>query len=139
MKRFSFNYELAAQASSILYHAQQCAARDQWQAMTKCVDSARTTLDRFLAEDNLVEEPEMGSGYIRASDLPDDDTVDFIRDFLLNYLEDHPNSARADDILNAINFCQELMDDPTFDSVDQLLGNESGSWCSIVWKGKSIK
>lgn len=139
MKRFSFNYELAAQAESILYHARECAARDQWQAMAKCVDSARTTLQKFLAQDNLVEEHDFHDGYISANQLPDTETIDFIRDFLLDFLEEHPKSWSRQSFLDAINFCQDLMDDPTFDSVDQLLHNESGSWSSIVINGRRIK
>lgn len=139
MKRFSFNYELAAQAESILYHAQQCAARDQWQAVTKCVDSARTTLDTFLCGDNLVEEYEFHDGYISANQLPDIQTIDFLRDFLFNFLEKHPKSWNAQRFLEAINFCQDIMNCPTFDSVDQLLFNESGSWSSIVIGEKRIK
>lgn len=139
MKRFSFNYELAAQAESFLYEAQQCAARDQWQAMAKCVDFARTTLQKFLAQDNLVEEHDFHDGYISANQLPDVLTIDFLRRLLLYSLDDHPNRGDAQSILDAINFCQDLMDDPTFDSVDQLLFNESGSWSSIVWKGRQIK
>lgn len=139
MKRYSFNYELAAQASSILYHAQQCAAREQWLAVTKCIDSARVTLDRFLAQDNMVEDNDCCDFYIKATDLPDDDAIDFCRDYLSLFIEVHPKTVLADEALRVINFCQDLMDDPTYDSVEQLIRNESGSWSSIVINGKQVK
>lgn len=139
MKRFSFNYELAARAENFLYNAQLCATRDEWQAMAKCVDFARTTLQKFLAEDNLVEEHEFHDGYISANQLPAVQTIDFLRDFLKCSLVEHPNRWDTQKILRAVNFCQDLMNEPTFDSVNQLLLNESGSWSSIVWKGRKIK
>lgn len=139
MKRFSFNYELAAQAERFLYEAQQCAARDQWQAMTKCVDVARNTLQKFLAQDNLVEEHDFHDGYISANQLPDEVLFYFLRDFIFNFLDDHPKSLRGPKFLEVINFCQDLMNKPTYDSVDQLLHDESGSWSSIVIDGRKIK
>ena len=71
MKRFSHDYSMPSEAESVLYSATRLMVNECYDTALKCINEARTILQQYLSQDNMIEEQEVESGYVRCQDVSD--------------------------------------------------------------------
>lgn len=125
MIQYSHDYTKVAAAESHLYAAQQLNAHDDPIEAWKHIEDARQLLQEYLAQDNMVKDDDVADGWVKASDTFDDDQLCFIRDEFACIME---RSGNANDELDIINKCCRQLDDPEYESYEELMKNTSGTW-----------
>ncbi len=130
MKQYSHDYSLVSKAESLLHDVWQALATDNKDDAQKMVENARSLLQQYTSQDNMVEDNDC-YGWVKASDTFNDEQLDFIRDLFGEQLTNCPTSTTAAEELDIINVCQRNLDCPDFESVAQFLDNKSGKWTEI--------
>lgn len=69
MKQYTQDYTKVSEAESHLYAAQQLNVHDDPIEAWKHIEDARRLLQEYLSQDNMVEDPEVADGWVRASDI----------------------------------------------------------------------
>ena len=130
MKQYSHDYSLVSKAENLLHDVWQALATDNKDDAQKMVENARSLLQQYTSQDNMVEDNDC-YGWVKASDTFNDEQLDFIRDLFGEQLTNCPTSTTAAEELDIINVCQRNLDCPDFESVAQFLDNKSGKWTEI--------
>lgn len=68
MKIYTHDYTLASEAESQLYTAQNLLRQDDTQTAMEAINCARDLLDRYLSQDNMVEDGD-AYGWVKYSDV----------------------------------------------------------------------
>ena len=106
-------------------------ANDCHDAALERIHEAREVLQKYLSQDNMIEDDDVADGWVKVSQAFTDDELDFIRDLIGEQLIKNPTSGLAEEELSIINKCQAALDCPEFDGVDQFINNSSNSWTEI--------
>lgn len=69
MKKYYHDYRLPRQALGTLTRASDLFRQDGLTTASDYVDRARSILDEYLSQDNMVEDDDVYPGWIRATDL----------------------------------------------------------------------
>lgn len=69
MKRYTHDYSKPSEAESLLYSATRLMANECYDAALERINEARTILQQYLAQDNMIEDEEVEGGYVRYQDL----------------------------------------------------------------------
>lgn len=69
MKKYSHDYTLPSQALEMLTKSSELLRKDGFFIAAGYVDVARNTLDEYLSQDNMVEDDDCCPGWIKATDL----------------------------------------------------------------------
>lgn len=69
MKQYSHNYTKPSQAESLLYSATRLMANECYDAAVERINEARQLLQKYLAEDNMVEDDDVADGWVKAHDV----------------------------------------------------------------------
>ena len=133
MKQYTHDYTLVQEAESSLYSATRLMANECYDAALERINETRYTLQQYLVQDNMVEDPDTEDGWVRVSEAQTftDEQMDFIRDLFGEQLSKNPKSTLATEELEIINRCQIIFGDPEFENVEQFIGNHSGLWTEI--------
>lgn len=135
MKQYSHDYTKPSEVESLLYSAQRLMANECYDAAIERINEAREILQKYLAQDNMVEDDDVADGWVKASQTFTEDDLDFIRDLFGEQLAKSPTSSLAGEELAIINKCQTALDCPEFNGVDQFINNSSNSWTEINSEG----
>lgn len=135
MKQYSHDYTKPSEVESLLYSAQRLMANECYSAAIERINEARGILQKYLAQDNMVQDDDVADGWVKASQAFTDDELDFIRDLFGEQLAKSPSSSLAREELDIINKCQASLDCPEYDGVEQFINNKSNSWTEINSEG----
>lgn len=69
MKRYTHDYSKPSEAESVLYNATRLMANENFDAALVRINEARTILQQYLAQDNMIEDDDIEGGYVRYQDL----------------------------------------------------------------------
>lgn len=69
MKRYTHDYSKPSEAESVLYSATRLMANECYDAALERINEARTILQQYLAQDNMIEDEEVEGGYVRYQDI----------------------------------------------------------------------
>lgn len=135
MQQFSHDYTKVSEALESLYSATRLIANECCDAALERINEARTTLDEYLAQDNMIPDKDIADGWVRHSEAQEytftNEQLDFIRDLFADQLSKAPASTLAAEELAIINRCQEQLGCPKYESVKQFITNQSGRWTEI--------
>lgn len=124
MQQFSHDYTKVSEALESLYSATRLMANECYDAALQRINEARTILQQYLAQDNMVPDKDVSDGWIRYSEAAErtftDEQLDFIRHLFAERLQRNWESALADDELAIINRCQARLGCPEFESVEHV-------------------
>ena len=122
MKQYTHDYSLPSEAESKLFDAlMECEDKNSKVAIL--IEQAQTTLRKYLAHDNIVEDPD-SEGFIKASDTFDEEDLKRIREILYRAIVAVPTSD-----YDEANELVELVDVITF-------GEINGFLCRQNWAKK---
>ena len=65
MQQFSHDYTKVSEALESLYSATRFIANDCYDAALQRINEARTTLDEYLAQDNMLPDNDLADGWVR--------------------------------------------------------------------------
>ena len=121
MKQYTHDYSLPSEAESKLYDAlMEC--EDKNSKVAVLIDQAQSTLRKYLAKDNIVEDPD-ADGFIKSEDLWDDDELKKIRNLcyraILTADEDEQN-----ELVEIVNVVQELLEEEPFGEINDFICRE---------------
>lgn len=68
MQQFSHDYTKVSEAMESLYSATRLIANDCYDAALQRINEARTTLDEYLAQDNMIPDNDLADGWVRHSE-----------------------------------------------------------------------
>lgn len=68
MQQFSHDYTKVSEAMESLYSATRLIANECYDAALERINEARTTLDEYLAQDNMVPDNDVFDGWVRHSE-----------------------------------------------------------------------
>ena len=121
MKQYIHDYTLPSEAESKLYDALM-ACEDKNSKVAILIDQARMQLQKYLAKDNIVEDPD-AEGFIKSEDLWDDDELKKIRNLcyraILTVDEDEQN-----ELVEIVNVIQELLEEEPFGEINDFICRE---------------
>ena len=129
MKQYIHDYTLPSEAESKLYDAlQECEDKNSKVAIL--IEQAQTTLRKYLAHDNIVEDPD-SEGFIKASDTFDEEDLKRIREILYRAIVAVPTEDydEANELVELVDVIQELLGEETF-------GEINGFICRQNWAKK---
>lgn len=69
MKRYTYDYSKPSDAEFVLYCATRLMANECYDAALERINEARTILQQYLSQDNMIEDDEVEGGYVRAQDI----------------------------------------------------------------------
>ena len=69
MKQYRNNYTKPSQAESLLYSATRLMANECYDAAVERINEARQLLQKYLADDNMVEDDDVADGWVKAHDV----------------------------------------------------------------------
>lgn len=82
MQQFSHDYTKVSEALESLYSATRLIANECYDAALERINEARTTLDEYLAKDNMIPDNDVADGWVRYSEAQEhtftDEQLDFI-------------------------------------------------------------
>lgn len=73
MKRYTHDYSKPSAAESVLYSATRLMANESYDAALERINEARTILQQYLAQDNMIQDEEVEGCYVRYQDITDFD------------------------------------------------------------------
>lgn len=129
MKQYTHDYSLPSEAESKLFDAlMECEDKNSKVAIL--IEQAQTTLRKYLAHDNIVEDPD-SEGFIKASDTFDEEDLKRIREILYRAIVAVPTSDydEANELVELVDVIQELLGEETF-------GEINGFLCRQNWAKK---
>lgn len=122
MKQYIHEYTLPSEAESKLYDAlMEC--NDKNSKVAILIDQARIQLQKYLAQDNMVEDDDVADGWVKAEDIWGDDELKKIRKLcyraILSADEDEQN-----DLVEIVNVVQELLEEEPFGEINDFICRE---------------
>ena len=69
MKQYTHDYTLPSLAESLLLTAEAAIRFEDYGRASKAINDARHTLQQYLSQDNMVEDPDVADGWVRMSDV----------------------------------------------------------------------
>lgn len=69
MKQYSHNYTPVQEAMDSLYSATRLMANECYAAALERINEARSILQQYLSQDNMVPDNDVADGWVRASDV----------------------------------------------------------------------
>lgn len=69
MKHYTHDYTLASEAEALLYRAQVNLRTGDQDSVCKYIELAREKLQRYLSQDNMVEDDDVYPGWIKANEV----------------------------------------------------------------------
>lgn len=122
MKQYIHDYTLPSEAESKLYDAlMEC--NDKNSKVAILIDQARIQLQKYLAQDNMVEDDDVADGWVKAEDIWGDDELKKIRKLcyraILSADEDEQN-----DLVEIVNVVQELLEEEPFGEINDFICRE---------------
>jgi hypothetical protein len=69
MKRYTHDYTKPSEAESLLYSATRLMSNECYDAALKRINEARTILQQYISQDNLIEDDEIDGGYVLYQDI----------------------------------------------------------------------
>lgn len=129
MKQYIHDYTLPSEAESKLFDAFM-TCEDKNSKVAILIDQARMQLQKYLAKDNIVEDPD-SEGFIKASDTFDEEDLKRIREILYRAIVAVPTSDydEANELVELVDVIQELLGEETF-------GEINGFLCRQNWAKK---
>lgn len=121
MKRYTHDYSKPSEAESVLYSATRLMANESYDHALERINEARTILQQYLAQDNMIVDDEVEGGYVRAQDI----TWFFEEPVVLNKNNAMTNSIDrlAGNILNSLSVLSRFALDAEngqLDNIEQL-------------------
>ena len=121
MKQYTHDYTLPSEAESKLYDA-LLECEDKNSRVAILIEQAQSTLRKYLAKDNIVENPDAG-GFIKAEDLWDDDELKTIRNLCYRAILTSEEKEQSD-LVEIINVIQELLEEEPFGEINDFICRE---------------
>jgi len=121
MKQYIHDYTLPSEVENKLLDAlMECEDKNSKVAIL--IDQARMQLQKYLAKDNIIEDPD-ADGFIKSEDLWDDDELKKIRNLcyraILTADEDEQN-----ELVEIVNVIQELLEEEPFGEINDFICRE---------------
>lgn len=73
MQKYTHDYTLPAEAESLLRKAEEQLRLYNQQHATALIGQARQVLQKYLSQDNMIPDNDVEPGWVKASDLKQDD------------------------------------------------------------------
>ena len=121
MKRYIHDYTLPSEAESKLFDALM-ACEDKNSKVAILIDQARMQLQKYLAKDNIVEDPD-ADGFIKSEDLWDDDELKTIRNLCYRAILT-ADEEKQNELVEIVNVIQELLEEEPFGEINDFICRE---------------
>ena len=121
MKRYIHDYTLPSEAESKLFDALM-ACEDKNSKVAILIDQARMQLQKYLAKDNIVEDPD-ADGFIKSEDLWDDDELKTIRNLCYRAILT-ADEEKQNELVEIVNVIQELLEEELFGEINDFICRE---------------
>lgn len=121
MKQYTHDYTLPSEAESKLYDALM-ACEDKNSKVAILIDQARMQLQKYLAKDNIVEDPD-AEGFIKASDTFDEEDLKRIREILYRAIVAVPTSDydEANELVELVDVIQDMLGEEPFGEINSFI------------------
>lgn len=121
MKQYVHDYTLPSEAESKLFDAlQECDDKNSKVAIL--IDQAQSTLRKYLAKDNIVEDPD-ADGFIKSEDLWDDDELKKIRELCSRAILTADEEEQSE-LVEIANVVQELLEEEPYAEINDFICRE---------------
>lgn len=132
MLKYIHDYRLPTEALKHLFTALRMLAIDYMPGANSYVEGARCALEKYLAQDNMIPDEESEDSWVKMDDALQltftREQLNCIRWYLGMKLKKSPDNKDALMQLGIINRCQELLDCPCFNNVQDFVSYELGNW-----------
>ena len=121
MKQYIHDYTLPLEAESKLFDA-LLKFEDKNSKVAILIDQAQSALRKYLAKDNIVEDPD-ADGFIKSDDLWDDDELKTIRNLCYRAILT-ADEEKQNELVEIVNVIQELLEEELFGEINDFICRE---------------
>lgn len=128
MLQYVHDYRLPAGALKHLFSARRLLALDYIDGASDHIEEARCSLEKYLAQDNVVSCEESENGWVKMDDalqltFPRYE-LELVCELLCGYLRKSPDCLLASDYLSVVNRCREWLEKPGFANVQECIASK---------------
>lgn len=121
MKQYIHDYTLPSEAESKLYDAlMECEDKNSKVAIL--IDQAQSALRKYLAKDNIIEDPD-AEGFVKSEDIWDDDELKKIRKLCYRAILTSEEKEQSE-LVEIINVIQDLLEEEPFGEINDFICRE---------------
>ena len=121
MKQYIHDYTLPLEAESKLFDA-LLKFEDKNSKVAILIDQAQSALRKYLAKDNIVEDPD-ADWFIKSEDLWDDDELKTIRNLCYRAILT-ADEEKQNELVEIVNVIQELLEEEPFGEINDFICRE---------------
>ena len=125
MKQYIHDYTLPSEAESKLFDAlMECEDKNSKVAIL--IDQARMQLQKYLAKDNIIEDPN-AEGFIKSEDYFDEDDLRKIREVLFRAImtEVNVDDDEANNLVEIVDVIQKMLGEEPFGEINGFVCRQS--------------
>lgn len=125
MLQYVHDYRLPAEAINHLFSARRLLALDYIDGASDHIEEARCCLDKYLAQDNVLQDEECEKGWVKMDDALQLTfsryQLELVEELFCGFLKRFPSYLLASDYLSVVNRCRELLEKPGFANVQECI------------------